>query len=163
MFSVQIIPALLNVGRPSLQVSIDVRAPSAGTLVEQLAAEGDTVEVGAPLLKLDASGGGGGDKPGEWSAMSYVREFGVSRDSGKFLMAPCWKRPGIPMRYFGVWYFANRCTSVNNARRNAHLRPLRSTGKRYSESNGVLRMVLECDKDTRLREPACFNAFFQLQ
>lgn len=43
-----------------LQVSIDVRAPEAGTLVEQMAAEGDTVEVGAPLMKLDTLGGGGG-------------------------------------------------------------------------------------------------------
>lgn len=52
------------------QVSIDVRAPSAGTLVEQMAADGDTVEVGAPLMKLDTSGGGGGGEtaaaaPGE--------------------------------------------------------------------------------------------------
>lgn len=45
---------------PPLQVSIDVRAPEAGTLVEQLAGEGDTVEVGAPLMKLSTSGGGGG-------------------------------------------------------------------------------------------------------
>ncbi|CBJ27482.1 2-oxoglutarate dehydrogenase, E2 component [Ectocarpus siliculosus] len=42
------------------KVSIDVRAPSAGTLVEQMAADGDTVEVGAPLMKLDTAGGGGG-------------------------------------------------------------------------------------------------------
>ncbi|CAB1112831.1 unnamed protein product [Ectocarpus sp. CCAP 1310/34] len=42
------------------KVSIDVRAPSAGTLVEQMAADGDIVEVGAPLMKLDTSGGGGG-------------------------------------------------------------------------------------------------------
>ncbi|CAN0489291.1 unnamed protein product, partial [Hapterophycus canaliculatus] len=46
------------------QVSIDVRAPSAGTLLEQMAGDGDTVEVGAPLMKLDTSGGGGG-APGE--------------------------------------------------------------------------------------------------
>ncbi|CAN0067617.1 unnamed protein product [Ascophyllum nodosum] len=38
------------------KVSIDVRAPSAGTLVEHLVAEGDTVEVGADLMKIDASG-----------------------------------------------------------------------------------------------------------
>ncbi|CAM9350473.1 unnamed protein product, partial [Pylaiella littoralis] len=33
------------------KVSIDVRAPSAGTLVEQMAADGDIVEVGSPLMK----------------------------------------------------------------------------------------------------------------
>jgi 2-oxoglutarate dehydrogenase E2 component (dihydrolipoamide succinyltransferase) len=37
------------------KVSIDVRAPEAGVLMEQLAKEGDSVEVGAPLLKLDMS------------------------------------------------------------------------------------------------------------
>jgi pyruvate/2-oxoglutarate dehydrogenase complex dihydrolipoamide acyltransferase (E2) component len=41
------------------KVSIDVRAPEAGKLTAQLAAEGDTVQVGAPLAKLDLSGGGG--------------------------------------------------------------------------------------------------------
>jgi pyruvate/2-oxoglutarate dehydrogenase complex dihydrolipoamide acyltransferase (E2) component len=46
------------------KVSIDVRAPEAGKLTAQLAAEGDTVQVGAPLAKLDLSGGGssGGSK-----------------------------------------------------------------------------------------------------
>ena len=88
------------------QVSIDVRAPSAGTLVEQMAADGDTVEVGAPLMKIDASGGGGGggagSAPGEWPSLhasGLVRGGGVgtgvcicmydSRDLGdKFCC--CW-------------------------------------------------------------------------
>ena len=49
-------------GDPS-QVSFDVRSPSAGTLVEQMAGEGDTVEVGAALMKVDTSGAGAA--PGE--------------------------------------------------------------------------------------------------
>ncbi len=37
------------------KVSVDVRAPSAGELVETLANKGETVNVGAPLAKLNAS------------------------------------------------------------------------------------------------------------
>ncbi|CAN0229195.1 unnamed protein product, partial [Phaeothamnion confervicola] len=42
------------------KVSIDVRAPEAGKILECLAGEGDTVAVGAPLIKLDTSAAPGG-------------------------------------------------------------------------------------------------------
>lgn len=45
------------------KVSFDVRSPSAGTLVEQMAGEGDTVEVGAALMKVDPSGAGAAPAP----------------------------------------------------------------------------------------------------
>ncbi|CAM9870782.1 unnamed protein product [Discosporangium mesarthrocarpum] len=51
------------------KVSIDVRAPEAGTLVEQMAAEGDTVEVGVPLMKLNTRGGGASSTAGELWAL----------------------------------------------------------------------------------------------
>ncbi|CAM9650765.1 unnamed protein product [Laminaria digitata] len=45
------------------KVSIDVRSPSAGTLVEQMAGEGDNVEVGTALMKIDTSGTGAAPAP----------------------------------------------------------------------------------------------------
>lgn len=56
------------------QVSIDVRSPSAGTLVEQMAGEGDTVEVGVALMKVDTSGAAAA--PGEcWLVSRGGRVF----------------------------------------------------------------------------------------
>ncbi len=41
------------------KVSIDVRAPQGGTVCAKLAQEGETVEVGVPLMKMKAREGGG--------------------------------------------------------------------------------------------------------
>ncbi len=41
------------------KVSIDVRAPQDGTVCAKLAQEGETVEVGVPLMKMKAGEGGG--------------------------------------------------------------------------------------------------------
>eukprot|EP01084_Bolivina_argentea_P142091 249642_1 len=43
------------------KVSIDVRAPQDGTVCAKLAQEGETVEVGVPLMKMKAGEGGGGN------------------------------------------------------------------------------------------------------
>ena len=41
---------------PYSQVSVDVRSPLAGVMVELCAKQGDTVQVGAQLFKVDSDG-----------------------------------------------------------------------------------------------------------
>lgn len=46
------------IGSPfaNLQVSVDIRSPLAGVMVELCAKQGDTVQVGAQLFKIDSDG-----------------------------------------------------------------------------------------------------------
>ncbi len=41
---------------PNVQVSVDIRSPLAGVMVELCAKQGDTVQVGAQLFKIDSDG-----------------------------------------------------------------------------------------------------------
>jgi pyruvate/2-oxoglutarate dehydrogenase complex dihydrolipoamide acyltransferase (E2) component len=46
------------------QVSVDIRAPQAGVILELCAAEGDSVDVGQDLVKLDTDGAAISESPG---------------------------------------------------------------------------------------------------
>ena len=56
------------------KIDVSVNAPEAGVITELLVSEGDTVEVGQEIIKMDAGASGGGEKTADTEAKAPASE-----------------------------------------------------------------------------------------
>src|SRR3546814_18069041 len=80
------------------KVAVDVPSPVAGVLSEQLVGEGDTVNVGAVIARIDASGAGAAPSPAKPAAAAKAAAASEAPEA-----APADSSASSEARKGGVW------------------------------------------------------------